>query len=230
MSQKQGRFWLTFWDGRPLGKTLDEQLNDQQALFVRYYLVSLNASDAALKAGYSKANAGVIGHQLLKHPIISAEIKRRQKARAKRLEINGENILRELARIGFADVRAYVSVTDDGEIRVKATDEMDDDAAAAVQEISQTTTEARGGKRGEIEITTKNRKVKLHDKIRALDLMGRHVGLWKDGIDLGQPITIRMAYDPTSTKGKADGSAGKKAGEEDNAASSPGPEAEGPTD
>ena len=184
-----------------MAKTLSSELTDMQAAFVAHYLICLDAAKAARKAGYAPANAGIQGHQLLKHPLISEEIARRQKARAKRLEISSENVLRELARIGFSDLRNVADWHPDTGVSIRPADEVDDDASATIAEMTESRQVMRG--RGGETVNSKI-KVKLHDKVRALDLIGRHIGLWKEAQDLSQPITLKMAYNP-SQKGAKDG-------------------------
>ncbi len=158
-----------------MGKATKESLTDMQQAFVANYLISLNAKKAAIAAGFSKETAGQQGYQLLQHPSISKELRKAMARRAKRLEVSAENVLREIARIAFSDIRAVMSF--DGQtVKVKASDKMHSDAAAAIQSIEQHTTESDRSSNSTV-------KVKLHDKMRALDLAGRHLGMWAKGDD-----------------------------------------------
>ncbi|CAB3812232.1 terminase small subunit [Achromobacter denitrificans] len=173
-------------------------LTDKQRRFVDEYLVDLNATQAAIRAGYSQKTAGQIGEQNLKKLEIAAAVQEAQAARAKRTEITQDMVLRELAKIGFSDIRKIVRwgktelrVTDAGDdegevtepyhgLALVSADEIDDDTAAAISEIS----EGREGL-----------KVKLHDKKGALVDIGRHLGMFKDRIEHsgpnGGPIEVR---------------------------------------
>jgi phage terminase small subunit len=165
-------------------------LNAKQATFVREYLIDLNATQAAIRAGYSPKTAGQIGDENLRKPEIAAAVQSAMAERAGRTEITADRVLRELGKIGFADIRKAVSwqpnVTgmvenDDGTERLAVTnhvqlvssDEIDDDTAAALAEVSQTST---GGLR-----------VKLHDKRGALESIGRHLGMFKDRVEHSGP-------------------------------------------
>ncbi|MVW80189.1 terminase small subunit [Bordetella sp. 02P26C-1] len=175
-------------------------LNNKQRRFVEEYLVDLNATQAAIRAGYSPKTAGQIGDENLKKPQIAAAVQEAQAERSKRTEITQDMVLRELAKIGFSDIRKLVrwgktelrvaGAEEDGATEVHhglalvSVDDIDDDTAAAIAEIS----EGREGL-----------KVKLHDKKGALVDIGRHLGMFKDRIEHsgpnGGPIPIAEMTD-----------------------------------
>lgn len=160
-------------------------LTGKRRRFVDEYLVDLNATQAAIRAGYSVRSAEVEGHRLLRNAEIAAAVDAAQKERAARTGITADRVLRELAKLGFSDIRKAVNwrsnVTeigenpDTGEPETRAFNEVvlvdshavDDDTAAAIAEVSQT-------KEGAL-------KVKLHDKKGALELLGKHLGIFKEG-------------------------------------------------
>lgn len=177
-------------------------LNAKQQRFADEYLVDLNATQAAIRAGYSAKTAGQIGERLLKNVEIAAAIQNGIEARAQRTQITQDRVLSELAKLGFSDIRRAVTwranVTgmheeEDGTQRLAVTnevclidsDQIDDDTAASIAEISQSD---RGGL-----------KVKFHDKRGALVDIGRHLGMFKDKIEHsgpnGQPIETRAKLD-----------------------------------
>lgn len=159
-------------------------LTDKQRRFVDEYLVDLNATQAAIRAGYSQKTAASIGEENLRKPEIAKAVQDAQAARAKRTEITQDMVLRELAKIGFSDIRKIVrwgktelrvaDAEEDGATEVHhglalvSVDEIDDDTAAAISEIS----EGREGL-----------KVKLHDKKGALVDIGRHLGMFKKRVE-----------------------------------------------
>ncbi len=165
-------------------------LNRKQSRFVEEYLIDLNATQAAIRTGYSRKTAHVIGDENLKKPEIAAQVRKAMDERSARTSVTQDRVLRELAKIGFADLRKAViwraNVTgmvrdDDGSERLAVTNEvqivdsaaLDDDTAGAIAEISQTD---KGGLR-----------VKMHDKKGALEAMGRHLGMFKDKIEHSGP-------------------------------------------
>jgi hypothetical protein len=81
------------------------EMNKKQQLFVREYLVDLNAAAAAIRAGYSKRTARQHANRLMTNVYISAEIQKATAARMQRLEITADRVIQELGRLAFFDVR-----------------------------------------------------------------------------------------------------------------------------
>ncbi|WP_204856409.1 MULTISPECIES: terminase small subunit [unclassified Pseudomonas] len=156
-------------------------LTAKQRRFVDEYLIDLNATQAAIRAGFSPRTARQAGNRLLSNVDIQAATAKRMDARADRVGITQDMVLRELAKIGFSDIRKVVRW---GETMVRMVDgeeecaedmvpyhglalidsaEIDDETAGAIAEVSQ-------GKEG--------LKVKLHDKKGALVDIGRHLGMF----------------------------------------------------
>ena len=87
------------------------KLTEKQKRFVQEYLVDLNATAAAKRAGYSEKSASRIAVELLNKTQVSAEIQKQQAKRQKRVEITQEKVLEELAAIAFANGADSVSYT-----------------------------------------------------------------------------------------------------------------------
>lgn len=139
------------------------RLTLKQARFVDEYLIDLNATQAAIRAGYSERTAQQIGAENLSKPVIQAEIQKRRRDRERRTEITQDRVLQELAAIAFARGTDYASVGPGGVVKIKPTEELNDTQKAAVLSIKET--------QAGIEI-------KLADKVRALELLGKHQGLF----------------------------------------------------
>lgn len=168
-------------------------LTGKQSRFVAEYLIDLNATQAAIRAGYSERTAAAIGAENLKKPQIVDALSESMKARADRTEITQDRVLQELAKLGFADIRKAVKWGDGiavedpltGEMAIYngvalvGSDQMDDATAAAVSEISQ---------------TAQGIKIKMHDKRAALVDIGRHLGMFTDKTEItganGGPIDM----------------------------------------
>jgi phage terminase small subunit len=182
-------------------------LTPKQAAFVREYLIDLNATQAAIRAGYSAKTAGSIGDENLRKPEIAAAVQRAMAERSKRTEISADQVLRELAKIGFSDIRRAVNwrahVTgmvedEDGGQRLAVTnevtlidsDKIDDDTAAAVSEISQS---AQGGL-----------KIKLHDKKGALVDIGRHLGMFTDKVEMNVNVDLANRIEAARARVRGD--------------------------
>lgn len=156
-------------------------MTPKQARFVAEYLVDLNATQAAIRAGYSAKTAGQTGFDLLKKPEIAEAIAAAQQERAQRTHITADRVLRELARVAFSDLRRLYR--DDGSMLLPH--EWDDDTAAAmagVETVEQHTVEIEGGEIKRAPTFTK--KVKVFDKGAALTLAMRHMGMLKDKTEL----------------------------------------------
>jgi phage terminase small subunit len=140
----------------------------KQERFVEEYLIDLNATQAAIRAGYKPKRAYSTGNENLKKPEIQEAITKAQVKRSQRTEITADRVLRELARIAFVDLRRVFKWGPDG-VALRPSDELTEDEAAIVAEVSETTTESGG-----------SIKVKRFDKLKALELLMKHLGLLVD--------------------------------------------------
>ena len=160
-------------------------LNDKQRRFVEEYLVDLNATQAAIRAGYSEKTAGSQAFDLLKKPEIQNAIQEAQKKLSERTQITQERVLAEYAKIAFLDPRKLFN--DEGQI--KPISELDDDVAAAIGGIDVVVSYSGSGEDKEPDFT---KKIKLIDKKGALDSIARHLGMFKDKVELSGLIGIEQ--------------------------------------
>ncbi|MCL6458057.1 MAG: terminase small subunit, partial [Gorillibacterium sp.] len=154
------------------------------------YLIDLNATAAYRRAGYTaKGNAAEVNaHRLLSNTKVQEAIQKAMGAREKRTEITQDRVLQELAKIGFADIKDYLSfgtekqavgATDDGElvfgykdvIELRPSDQVD------------------GAVISEVKYTRDGIAFKLHDKVAALEKLGRHLGMFVDKVKISGHIT-----------------------------------------
>lgn len=144
-------------------------LTAKQAAFVAEYLVDLNAAAAARRAGYSVHRADQQGLENLRKPEIAAAIQEALQARQQRTQVTADRVVQELARLAFFDIGKLVR--EDG--TPLGLHEMDEDTRRAVAGLEV----ARVGNAdiGVAEIL----KFKLADKTRALEQLGRHLGLFE---------------------------------------------------
>src|SRR3954470_8469369 len=131
-------------------------LNDRQARFVAEYLVDLNATQAAVRAGYSARSAYSTGERMLRNAEVAAAIAEAQAARSRRTEVTADRVVLELARVAFGDPRRVMSWGPGG-VRLRPSAELADEEAAIVAEVGETTTKEGGTLR-----------VKTVDKLGAL--------------------------------------------------------------
>ena len=145
-------------------------LNPKQQQFVAEYLVDLNATQAAIRAGYSPKTAGVQGFDLLRKPEIAAAIESLRNEHAKNTGLTVERVLTEAMRLAFFDIRKLT----DAEGNPLPISQLDDDTAAAIQGLELATERSRG----EDPVETVVRKYKVADKNVALERLFKHLGLF----------------------------------------------------
>ena len=145
-------------------------LTPKQASFCEEYLIDLNASQAAIRAGYSTKNTSSIAAQLMSKTKVRNAIAREMAARSRRTGITQDRVLRELARVAFVNPSDVIDF-DTGTVKEDAG--ADDLAAVSSCKVK---TMSMGEDSAMVE-----REIKLNDKIKALDLLGKHLGLYPDG-------------------------------------------------
>ena len=164
-------------------------LTPKQKIFVAEYLVDLNATQAAIRAGYSSRTAEWIGPQLLGKTHVAEEIRAAMAAREKRTEITQDRVLKELAKLGFSNMADYMMVGEDGKPMLDWA-RLTRDQAAAIVEV---TVENVG------ELVTKT-KFKLADKRASLVDIGKHLGMFVDRKEVKADILHREQPSPERYK------------------------------
>ena len=144
-------------------------MTKKQKLFVEEYLIDLNATQAAIRAGYSPDTAKEIGCENLTKPNIRACIDREMAERSKRTGVNADRVVMELAKVAFVNA---VDVIDPKTATVKE-DALSEDTAA-IQSVKVKTFGDDG----------LEREIKMADKLKALELLGKHMGMFKDKVEL----------------------------------------------
>lgn len=153
-------------------------LTKKQRLFVDEYLIDLNATQAAIWAGYSTRRATEIGYQLLQRPEVAQAIQAAMAERSKRTEVEADYVIRRLREIDEMDVLDILE--DDGSFR-----SIRDWPRAWRQFLSGIEiAELFEGRGDDRRIAGVLRKVKWPDKLRNLELLSRHVGTESAALDL----------------------------------------------
>ena len=145
------------------------KMTARQARFVQEYLLDLNAKQAAIRAGYSPRSAETNGNRMLRNAQVSAAVRAAKAERERRTSITADRVLRELAKVAFFDPRRLFGA--DGQPLPVA--ELDDDVAAVVAGLEVSVTNNDDGS------VTRVAKIKLADKLAALEKLGRHLGLFE---------------------------------------------------
>ncbi|KAA0686019.1 terminase small subunit [Neorhizobium sp. P12A] len=147
-------------------------LSDKQKRFVAEYLIDLNATQAAIRAGYSAKTATVQASRLLTNVKVQEELSKQQSKVAERLEITKDRIVDELAKIGFSNMLDYMRAGPDGDPYLDFSRLTRDQAAA----LSEVTVEDFKDGRGEDARDVRRVKFKLHDKKGALVDLAKMLG------------------------------------------------------
>jgi len=152
-------------------------LNPKQKKFCEEYMIDLNGSQAVIRAGYSKTGSTVTAVRLLANPSIHAHLQTLVGKRAKNLTISPEMVLSEIASLAFTD---FTDLADfDGEtVTFKKFDDLTDIQKKSIQSIKV--------KRKVIatddtqQVFQEEMELKMFDKVKGLELLGRHLGMFKD--------------------------------------------------
>lgn len=176
-----------------------KKLSPMRQRFVAEYLKDLNATQAAIRAGYSERSAYVQGPRLLGEPEVKAAIDAGIARRNKRLEISQDRIVKELAKIGLADIKDYLSFRTE-----KTQVGFDDDGTpiidyAPVIELIPSE-DVDGTVIQEVSLSQKGVfAFKLQDKMRALELLARHLGMLNDRVQLGGSVNLNNPLEGLTT-------------------------------
>ena len=154
--------------------------HSRHEIFAREYVKDLNGTRAAIAAGYAKKSAKVRASELVTNRNVQALLAKLTKKQAEKLDLSAEKVLSELSRMGFSNFLDYVNITEEGDAFVDLSS-VTQEQAAAIQEV--TVNEYMEGK-GKDARKVKRTRLKLVDKIRSLDLLGRHLKLFTEKVEV----------------------------------------------
>lgn len=162
------------------------EFTPKQIRFCQEYVIDLNGTQSAIRAGYSKKTAKEQATRLLTNVHVQSKISELQKNIGNRLEVTAERVIAELAKVGFSNIQDYL---DQGN-EVKDLTTIDRDKAACVESIKIQESETQFG-------TSRSVSFKLSDKISALEKLGRHLGIFeKDNKQSANSFKIYNGIDP----------------------------------
>jgi phage terminase small subunit len=157
-------------------------LTKQMRAFVKEYIVDYSGTKAAIRAGYSKKTANPQASRLLAKVSIQDAIKREEQKLQNRYHVTKERILRELAIIGFSDIDDYMTVTEDGTVQINTLKQLPLSSSKAIKTIKEKKKTMQVGGEMDISVTDVQTEFTLHDKIAALQLMGKEICMFKDKV------------------------------------------------
>lgn len=155
----------------------------KQDRFVKEYLIDLNATQAAIRAGYSPKTANEQGARLLANVSVQEAIAKAMAERSKRTGISQDRVIQELARIAFVNPQNVINPKD-ASVKADATE----DDLACIQSVKVKTMDGAKGKSVE-------REVRLNDKMKALELLGKHLGMFKDKLEVDADMDLNITID-----------------------------------
>lgn len=177
----------------------DGSLTDREQLFVAEYLIDFNGTKSAIRAGYSPNSAAVTASQLLRKPNIKAEMDRQYSKIYDSLSTRARRVIEELVRISFSDVRELF----DEKGNLLPIPDLPDSIAPAISSVEVV-------KRYSDEETSEYvTKIRLWDKTKALQMLGKHLGILRDIVEHtgkdGGPIKLEetVTIDPDSLSPEA---------------------------
>ena len=157
-------------------------MTEKQQRFVEEYLIDLNATQAAIRSGYSAKTADVQGSRMLGNVKVQQAISEIMANRSKRTGVNQDMVVQELARIAFVKMTDVVNA--DGEIRPDASD----DDLACIESVKYKRSDTDTG-------SSEEREIKIASKLKALELLGKHLGMWNDKLDVNVTAPIVISGD-----------------------------------
>ena len=159
-------------------------LTPKQTRFCQEYLIDLNGTQAAIRAGYSKRTPNAIACELLGKPEIQAEIDKLLVKRSERTGVTADRVIQELKSVAFANLAEYMT-WDGNSMSIKKFSDLTVEQKAAIGELYET-----------VNVAGVNRRIKLIDKLKALELLGKHLKLFTDQVEVsgreGQPLSVQI--------------------------------------
>lgn len=154
------------------------RLSEKQKRFVEEYLIDLNATQASIRAGYSNNYANTNVSKLLQNTTIKEAIEKAMAERSRRTGITQDRVLMELAKLAFVNAG---DIIDGNDASIKEGASRDD--LACIQSVKVKIMDSDKG-------TMTEREVRLHDKKASLELLGKHLGLFNDNLNVNGSLTL----------------------------------------
>lgn len=180
------------------------KMTAKQQRFCDEYLIDLNATQAAIRAGYAEKRAAEQAYQLLRKTTVQAYIQKRKADRVQRTEITQDMVLCELANIAFSNAADYAAVVEkDIELTQEngtVTKLYDQDGNPVRYKTVEPvlTSELTEEQKRALAVIKKGRdgfEVKPYDKLKALELLGKHLGMWTDKLEVDADMDLNITVD-----------------------------------
>jgi phage terminase small subunit len=146
----------------------------KQTRFVEEYIVDLNGKQAAIRAGYSPKTAEMQASRLFRKAKVQTAVEEAMQARWKRTGITVDRVVLELAELAFSNILDFIEVHADGSVDIDLLRATRDRAVAIHDVVVRRRPEGSGNELGSVKLT----RIKLCDKVKALDMLARHLGMF----------------------------------------------------
>lgn len=165
------------------------KLSRKQQRFVDEYLIDLNATQAAIRAGYKQSEyTDTNANKILENTRVKEAINKAMAERSKRTGINQDRVLQEIAKMAFVNISDVIDLNN-ATIKPEAAKE----DLACIQSIKIKPTEFGV-----------EREIKFYDKKGSLELCGKHLGMFKDKMEIEADMELNINIDYGEAKDKED--------------------------
>lgn len=185
--------------GRKSGEAINGAAQLMRARFVQEYPKDFHGTNAAIRAGYAATSARTAASRLLADPDIAAQIKAVVEGDLKKIEINRETWLAEVAKVGFFNMGDALHITGDGDPFIDLSKLTREQMAAIAEAEVHDYTEGRGDDARNV----RKVKVKAHSKLGALDTIGKHFGFLKEKVEISADTDFFEAMQAALARSKA---------------------------
>ncbi len=164
---------------------MPQEIKTKQFLlkFAREFYKTNNAKQSAIKAGWSEKTSHGRCHTLIENDVVKKELEKMEKKARDHFELSEKRVLDELMKVGFANLQDFITYSETGEVTFTPSNELSRDQLAAVSEIRNS---KKFDNRGEHIGTDVN--IKMNDKLKALEMLGRKMGMWNDKLNVTKKV------------------------------------------
>ena len=179
------------------------KLTPKQKRFCDEYLIDLNATQAAIRAGYSKKTARSTANENMTKPDIQAYLSKKMQKRAERTEITQDRVLQEIALIAFSKASDYAEVVEK-DLNVEVNGHVTTIEDADGNPVKYRTVEPKltadltEDQKKALAVIKKGRdgfEIKPYDKLKALEMLGRHLGMFNDEAEVDTDLNLNIKVD-----------------------------------
>lgn len=164
----------------------DSDLTKKQLMFSKEYLISMNSTESAIKAGFSKHTASSQGSRLLKNVKVRAYVDEQLLQRASKLDITPNRILEELGHIAFFDISNIFNG-----YTLKEIDQLPENVRRAINSVKVREEKGQAG-----EVMAELTEFKTNDKLKALEMLGKHLGMFIEKKEISMTGEIEVTKLP----------------------------------